>query len=153
MQTPSKEEKRPNHRPLKDIDWNRVDKLLISGTPSTKIADALGICVDTLYIRCEKEKNMTYSAYSQQKRANGESILHEAQFDKAIGNTEKGDTTLLIFLGKVRLDQKETTNISVAPEIEKNYVAMMQHLAEMQKTRHNGSSSKTEETQDESREH
>jgi hypothetical protein len=135
-----KEVKRPAHRPLIEIDWKRVDKLLIAGCPGTKIADALGICSDTLYDRCEQEKGVTFSTYSQQKRIIGDALIQEAQFDKAIGNTDKGDNTLLIWLGKVRLEQKETTEHSIAPETLKSFSSVMDQLDEMQKNRQNTSS-------------
>lgn len=43
----------------------------------------------------------------QQKRAKGESILRAHQYAKALGLTDKGDNTLLIWLGKQRLEQRE----------------------------------------------
>jgi hypothetical protein len=135
-----KEVRKPVGHPLKEIDWNVVDDYLITGCPGTKIAAAIGICNDTLYARCEMEKGMCFSAYSQEKRKVGEAILHKAQFDKAIGRTELGDNTLLIFLGKTRLDQKESQEISVAPETVEVFKTVMNQLDELQSKVH----SKTE---------
>lgn len=140
--------KRPVGPPPKDIDWNRVDKLLISGAPSTKIADALGISTDTLYNRCQTDKGINYSAYSQQKKQCGDVILQEAQFDKAIGNTDKGDTTLLIWLGKTRLDQRESVAVTVSPQHEESFKSLMKEVADMQGFRQNVSSDKAQ-TEDE----
>jgi hypothetical protein len=134
-----KEVKRPVGCPPKEIDWIIVDEFLIAGCPGTKIADAIGVCADTLYDRCEKDKGVNFSAYSQQKKTTGDALLHKAQFDKAIGKTESGDNTLLIWLGKTRLEQKESMAVTVAPEIEKNFKSFMEELAEMQKDRHNSS--------------
>lgn len=138
--------KKPPGHPLKEIDWNVVDDFLIAGCPGTKIADAIGICNDTLYIRCEMEKGMGFSAYSQQKRRIGEAILHKAQFDKAIGRTELGDNTLLIFLGKTRLDQKETQEISVSPETAKAFTSVMSQLDELQANVYSGTERDAEES-------
>lgn len=140
-----KEVKRPVGCPPKEIDWDQVDMLLIKGCVGTKIADALGICANTLYDRCEKEKGVSFSIYSQQKRTIGDNILNAAQFDKAIGNTEKGDTTLLIWLGKVRLEQRESVAVTVAPEHEQSFKSLMKEVAEMQQNRQNIPSDKQED--------
>lgn len=137
-----KEVKRPVGCPQKEIDWNLVDEFLIAGCPGTKIAEAIGVCADTLYDRCEQEKGVNFSAYSQQKRTTGDALLHKAQFDKAIGRTELGDNTLLVWLGKTRLEQRESVAVTVAPETEKNFKTFMEELAEMQKIRHNTQSEK-----------
>ena len=129
--------KRPVGSPQKEIDWVRVDKLLISGLTGTKIADAIGVHPDTLYERCEKVNGANFSAYAQQKRTIGDGLLQEAQFDKAIGNTDKGDNTLLIWLGKQRLNQRETQEISVSAETTKSFMNVMAQLGEMQKQREN----------------
>lgn len=123
MTTPEIEDKKPAFRKI--IDWNKVGEFLESGCPSTKIADAFGISTDTLYRRCEEELKTSYTAFSQQKKSTGEALVHKAQFDKAIGRTELGDNTLLIWLGKVRCDQKESVELSVAPETAKAFGALM----------------------------
>lgn len=120
--------KNPVGCPPKEIDWNIVDEYLIAGCPGTKIAAAIGICNDTLYDRCEKEKGVNFSAYSQQKRSKGDALLHKSQFDYAI----EGDTSLLIFLGKTRLDQRESQEVSVAPETVNAFAAMMAQLDQLQ---------------------
>jgi len=125
--------KRPVGNPPKVIDWDVVDDYLISGLLGSKIADALGVHPDTLYNRCLEEKGTNWSAYLQQKRTKGDAILHKAQFSKAL----EGDTSLLIFLGKVRLEQRETMTVSVAPETEKNFTNVMSQLDQMQKLRQN----------------
>jgi hypothetical protein len=140
-----KEIKRPTGRQPAEIDWKLVDDYLEAGCAGTDIAAQLGVYPDTLYERCQKEKGTTFTAYSQQKKQSGDYLLKKAQFDKAIGRTEHGDNTLLIWLGKVRLDQKETTTIAVSAETEKNYRSLMEDLAEMQASRQNVSSVKLEE--------
>jgi hypothetical protein len=137
--------KRPKHRPLLDIDWNVVDDFLETGCPTTKIADAIGVSPDTLYRRCEEEKGMTYTAYSQQKRTKGEALLFKAQFDKAIGRADIGDSSLLIHLGKTRLEQREAAIVTATPEQEKNYRTVIEQLAELQANRQNQSSEKKNE--------
>lgn len=98
------EEKRPTGCPLSEIDWKRVDLYLKAGCLGTEIAPHFGICEDTLYRRCEAKFGMTFSAYSRQKKSVGEANLRVKQYDSAMG----GNTTLLIWLGKQRLDQRDS---------------------------------------------
>ncbi len=51
---------------------------------------------------------MSFSAYSQKKREHGNVILRVAQFDEAVN---KRNITMLIFLGKVRLGQREKVTV------------------------------------------
>lgn len=90
-------------RPLFQIDWNRVDKFLESGCPGTDIAKSLGCCTDTLYNRCMQEHGVGFSEYSAQKRSAGENLLRAAQMNLAL----KGNSSMLIWLGKNRLGQKD----------------------------------------------
>lgn len=93
-------------------DWNKIDDLLIAGCEGTEIASALGITAQTLYAWCKEEKNQTFHDYAQHKRAKGDGLLKAQQFAKAMGLTEKGDNTMLIWLGKTRLKQKEESLIN-----------------------------------------
>ena len=90
-------------RPAALIDWKAVDRLLQAGCAGTQIAARLGIHANTLYERCRKEHDCDFSDYSQQKREHGETLLLEQQFTIAM----QGDKTMLIWLGKQRLGQKE----------------------------------------------
>lgn len=72
-----------------------------------EIASSIGINYHTLYDRTVTDKGMMFSEYSQKMSAKGESRLRAHQYAKALGLTDKGDNTLLIFLGKVRLKQRE----------------------------------------------
>ena len=94
---------RPTGNPKVHIDWDKVDQLLLGGCTGTEIAPHFGICDDTLYIRCEKEKGVTWSAYLRQKRSKGDSNLRMKQYQVAMS----GDRSLLIWLGKQRLGQRE----------------------------------------------
>jgi hypothetical protein len=89
------------------IDWKRADELIAAGCPGTEVASHLGINCDTFYNHVKKDLKMEYSAYLQEKRSKGDALIRETQFNKAIGKSEKGDNTLLIWLGKQRLSQKE----------------------------------------------
>lgn len=103
----SETEKRGRGQPKADIDWKKVDDLLIAGCMGTGIAAYIGISPETLYDRCLIDKGKLFSRYSQEKKEKGDEILRAHQYAKAIGLTDKGDNTLLIWLGKTRLKQRE----------------------------------------------
>ena len=106
-------------RPKSDINWDRVDELLMAGCPGTHIAMHLGIAPETLYRRCLEENNINFEGYSRDKKKSGDDLLREHQYRKALGLTDKGDNTLLIWLGKQRLEQRENPSMKTwTPEDE-----------------------------------
>ncbi len=113
--------KRGPGQPPKVIDWKKVEDLLMSGCMGTGIAAYLGISPEKLYDRCLIEKKILFSQFSQEKKEKGNEILRAHQYAKALGLTDKGDNTLLIWLGKVRLKQidasaQATASGMVTPE-------------------------------------
>lgn len=90
-------------RPPKPIDWAKVDQLLLAGCSGTEIAPHFDIHVENFYLRVQEQYGMGFTGYSALKRQQGDSLLKAKQFEKAM----KGDNTLLIWLGKTRLNQKE----------------------------------------------
>lgn len=96
------------------IDWAVVDKYLQAGCDGTEVAASLGIDARTLYRRCEEEKRVTFDAYKQSKRAQGDSLLKAKQFSVAMA----GDKTMLVWLGKQRLGQKDKQELEQAGAIE-----------------------------------
>lgn len=99
-------------RPEKPIDWEKVDQLLLAGCVGTEIAPHFDMSPDALYYKCQQEHNLGFSAYSALKRSQGDSLLKEKQFEKAMS----GDNTLLIWLGKTRLKQSENAFLPVTEE-------------------------------------
>lgn len=97
----------PAGRPKSVIDWKEVENLLLSGSPVREIAGYIGVDERTIYDRCEKDHGIKFSVYSQEFKAKGASILRAHQYAKALGKTNDGDNTLLIWLGKQRLDQRD----------------------------------------------
>lgn len=94
-------------RPEKEIDWKKVDDLMIAGCMGTEIAPYFDMHPKTFYGKVEDKYKMTFTEYSQEKKAKGESLLRAQQYAKALGLTDKGDNTLLIWLGKQRLNQRD----------------------------------------------
>jgi len=101
--------KNPQNRPPIPIDWEVVDKFLEADCSGTQVAGLLAIHPDTLYARCAKEKGMPFSEYANTKKAKGDGLIKEKQFAEAL----KGDKSMLIWLGKQRLGQKENHELNV----------------------------------------
>lgn len=91
-------------RPQADINWGLVEEYLIAGCSGAEIAAMIGISAPTLYDRCQTDNGLMFSEYSQQKREKGDLILKKVQYETAIKDK---DRTMLIWLGKQRLGQKE----------------------------------------------
>ena len=91
------------------IDWKAVDRLLQAGCNGVQIAARFGIHPETLYDNCKRDHKSDFSAYAAQKREHGETLLHEQQFLLAM----KGDKTMLIWLGKQRLGQREKADTDI----------------------------------------
>ena len=85
------------------IDWNKVDSLIECGNDGVRVAANLGIHPDTLYNRCESEKGCKWSTYSAQKREKGIARLLAKQYEVAM----KGNTTMLVWVGKQMAGQKD----------------------------------------------
>lgn len=118
-------------RPEKPINWELVDELLIAGCLGTEIAAHFDMHPDTFYNKVNDKYNMGFTAYCYEKRCLGDSLIRRAQFDKAL---EK-DNSMLIWLGKNRLNQKENHEISVDQETANRYARAMKWLEKMQDER------------------
>lgn len=94
-------------RPEKPIDWQHVDDALAAGCFGTELAEFFHMHPDTFYNRVKDKFGMGFTEYSSLKKEVGNALLKLTQFKKAIGASDRGDNTLLIWLGKIRLDQRE----------------------------------------------
>jgi len=98
-------ERETRGRPKANIDWKYVEELLEAGCSGAEIAGSLHINPQTIYDRCVTDHNMLFVDYSAQFYLKGDSLLKVQQYKKALGLTEAGDNTQLIWLGKTRLKQ------------------------------------------------
>lgn len=134
-------------RPEIPIDWDLVDEWLEADCSAASISRKLGIHRDTLTDRLEEKYKVKISEYSAFLKIKGDDSIKKAQFDKALGKTDKGDNTLLIWLGKIRLKQKEEEYIPLTVpnqnDITKDHKIMEleNRIAEMEA---NANKSKTE---------
>ena len=120
-------------RPQIEIDWQLVDDFLMSGSPGTEVASFFSMHPNTFYDRVVDKYKMSFTEYLQQKRSSGEAMLRKQQMHKALGLTKEGDNTLLIWLGKQRLNQSETPQeISIAKETVDQFSAIMKQIDDAQ---------------------
>jgi hypothetical protein len=103
-------------RPEIPINWEEVDYMLKCGCLGTEIAAVFCMHPKSFYKRVEDKFEMTFTEYSQEKRAIGEKALRQKQYEKAMGLTETGDNTLLIWLGKNRLGQRNEDKMTVVTQ-------------------------------------
>lgn len=88
-------------RRAKDLDFDLVVKMRMAGCPDTEIAAELNIDVKTLTNKLKQDP--LFAAVYERADDRGRSILRRRQFVKAVD----GDNTMLIWLGKNRLGQKD----------------------------------------------
>jgi hypothetical protein len=103
--------------------------LLEAGCPGTEIAPHFDLGYDRFYDRVQQQYGIGFTEYSQKIRQKGDSNIREKQYKKAL----KGDNTLLIWLGKNRLGQKENPDIMqfTQQDLEK-FNAIMQQISQHQ---------------------
>jgi len=82
-------------RPKANIDWVQIGEYLKAHCSTTGIASILGISTDTLYLRCKQDNNIDFTAFSEQKRAEGISLIEMAIFEDA---KTKGGTDRIFWL-------------------------------------------------------
>jgi len=120
-------------RPQIPIDWRVVDELLMCGCPGTEIAAHFSMHCNTFYDRVAEQYKMSFTEYLTQKRSHGQAMVRLAQYQKALGMSKKGDNTLLIWLGKNMLGQKDQpTAIDVTDDVKKAADALHEQLNAMQ---------------------
>lgn len=84
-------------RPKKEIDWNLVEQLAEIQCTQVEIAHALGVAINTLTL---KDK---FREIYERSMNNGRMSLRRMQWNAA----KKGNKTMLIWLGKQYLGQKD----------------------------------------------
>jgi hypothetical protein len=98
-------EKQPKKvgRPKAILNWKKIAEYIQAGCSTVEISAKFGVDVTTLHDRCVEDNGKNYSLFSQENKSKGDVLLRKIQFDKAI----KGDNTMIIWLGKNRLGQRD----------------------------------------------
>lgn len=99
-------------RPKAEINWQRVDQMLMAQCDGVMIADSLGVHPDTLYKACERDHKLTFTAYSQQKRSKGVATAREIFYRQAwVDNNDGQQATRQIFWLKNHADMSDKREI------------------------------------------
>lgn len=115
-------------RPKKNLtrkEWDSVKYMCMIHCTGEEIAGVLGMDYDTLNRNCKDTHGIPISEYIKTHSSNGKMSLRRAQWKSA----EKGNTSMLIWLGKQWLGQKEAQDISITAgvpdEIKKEVEALL----------------------------
>lgn len=109
-------------RPKKDLEdiavdgWKMLDSLIIWSAHSEYIADQLGISEDTLSKRIKERYGCTFTEYRNKKKEAIRINLFKKQYDEAM----KGNTALLIWLGKNECGQSDKVESTTTTDIKIN---------------------------------
>jgi hypothetical protein len=90
-------------RPRISIDWAIVDALCAVQATEEEIATALDVSVDTMERAIKREHGKTFAEHFKEKRKRGWVSLRRKQYQSAMS----GDKTMLVWLGKQWLDQRD----------------------------------------------
>jgi hypothetical protein len=104
-------------RPPSKIDWDEVKESLLKGCTVLDIAAEQGVYDGTLREACRREQKMQWTEFCSMYRHRGDALLRKKQFDSAMS----GDRTLLVWLGKQRLDQRDTPAQAISEEQKKGF--------------------------------
>ena len=95
-------------RPKLNIDIEKVKELAEIQCTQEEIAAILGLSRDTLY------RNKEFCDIYEKKKAEGKQKLRQMQWDAA----KKGNPTMLIWLGKQHLDQRDISHSEVTQQVD-----------------------------------
>ena len=104
-------------RPKKNLtpkEWDSVKYMCVIHCTGEEIAGVLQMDYDTLNRNCKDKFGFSISEYIKRNQSNGKMSLRRAQWKAA----ESGNVSMLIWLGKQWLGQKEAQEISVANDDE-----------------------------------
>ena len=90
-----------------DMDWGRVIEMLKAQCKTVDIARALGISTDKIYVRCQQDLGIDFSALKEEKRSEGQNVLRFKQYEIAL----TGNVPMLIWLGKQYLGQTDKSEV------------------------------------------
>ena len=94
-------------RPLKEINWDIVEKLIECDCSGPEIAGKFRMDNDTFYRRFKTEYGCNFGEYRATPQGAGIADLKAMIHAKALSNKAPGNSTMLIFLARCRLGMKE----------------------------------------------
>jgi hypothetical protein len=99
-------------RPKKEIDWKTLDNILQFGARLIDCSDILDLSDDVIQARIKEKFNCTFTEYRERKMSKMRMKLLQKQYDVAM----KGNVSMLIWLGKQHLNQKDKHETDIKAE-------------------------------------
>jgi hypothetical protein len=124
-------------RPVKEINWEVVEKLIECNCSGPEIAGKFRVDADTFYRRFKIEYGCNFGEYRVGPQSAGLADLKAMLRAKALSNKAPGNATLLMFLARCELGMKEpeTVHLVAANQTqidESQLIMQLQHeLAEL----------------------
>lgn len=107
-------EKKKMGRPRKEIDYDNLAELCKLQCTLEEVAGFFHCSPDTINNWCHREHDCTFSEIYKKESQEGKISLRRAQIKTAM----KGNATMLIWLGKQYLGQKEAQTITLDNDID-----------------------------------
>jgi hypothetical protein len=109
-------------------DWEKIELYMKSGASQKRIAAAFNMSEVSLRAKVEAKYGDSYSSVNQSFATLGEILIEATQFQKALS----GNVPMLLWLGKVRCNQREPELVSSIPpnqdEMDKTHtIIQLQH--------------------------
>jgi len=90
-------------RPLKEINWDYVERLVMAGCKAVEIYPELGINENTFYYRFKDYFGESFQDYHGKLHSIGHGKIRLTQFEKALD----GNSQMLMLLGEEWLGQRK----------------------------------------------
>lgn len=95
-------------RPKKELNWEEFERLCGLHCTLSDIAGWFGVSEDTIERRVKEDHGITFAEYFKKHAALGKTSLRRLQWESA----QKGNVTMLIWLGKQLLNQTDRIDTS-----------------------------------------
>ena len=103
-----------------EIDFKQVASMCGIKCTMSEIAAVLGVSEDTIDRRIHEEYGITFAEFRKQNQGIGKTNIRRKQYELAM----KGDKTMLIWLGKQWLKQKDKQDITTDNEAIQSQVVL-----------------------------
>jgi IS30 family transposase len=107
-----------------EIDIDELDKLLEIQCTLREIAGWFRCSEDTIEKAVKRQTGIRYKDYAEERRVAGLKSLRRAQWQKAV---DKQDTTMLIWLGKQYLNQRDYKDINA--KVEQTVIPQLEEMS------------------------
>lgn len=133
--------------PEKELDWKKLDALCQILCNEKEIASILDMSIQSLNEKIKAAKGKTFFDYYNEKSADGKMSIRRKQFSVAMGQAEviqdgevkrkgvKPDTTMLIFLGKQYLGQRDQVAIEHSGSVDVSSMTVEEREAKLKELR------------------